>query len=141
MRCHDAVSPDKRVKMVSTLIRVLGYADDTVILEDGTTEGQQKLGIRVNSISKGSKEDADMLLNADNTVVMHIRAQEDDVSPTTQEEGRGDCKFTCPYLNCDFKFRTKSGKVIHVDVYSNWIPLLTTVIRIHMRWKRLHVEI
>ena len=102
MRCHDAASPDKRVKMDNTLIHVhvLGYADDTVFLEDGTTEGQQKLGIRV-------KEDVDMLLNADKTVVIHIRTQEDDVSPTTQEEGRGDCKFTCSYLNCDFKFRTK----------------------------------
>ena len=75
MRCHDAASPDKGVKMVNTLIHVLGYADDSVILEDGTTEVQQKLGARVNSISKGSKEDADMLLNADK---MHVRGNPHD---------------------------------------------------------------
>ena len=103
MRCHDTAGPNKGVKLTDTLIHVLGYADDAVILEDGTTEGQQQLETRVNSISKGSKEDADiMLLNADKTVVMHVRAQ-DEVSPTTQEEDQEVCKFTCPHLNSELR--------------------------------------
>ena len=73
------------------------YADDAVILEDGSTEGVQQVASRVNTISKGSKEDADMLLNEDKTVVMHVKNQ-DKVSPLTQEEAQDVCKFTCPHL-------------------------------------------
>ena len=98
--------------MADTMIHVLGYANDAVILEDGTPAGQQKLGSRINVISQVSKEDSDMLLNADKTVVMHIRMQ-DDVSPTTLEEAQDVCKFTCPHLNCGFKFRTKAGMMVH----------------------------
>ena len=53
-----------------------------------------------------------MLLNADKTVVMHIRAQEE-TSPLTKEEAQDACKFTCPHLNCGFKFMTKTGMKIH----------------------------
>ena len=53
-----------------------------------------------------------MLLNADKTVVMHIKTQ-DDVSPVTKEEARKTCKFTCPHLNCGFKFATKAGMRVH----------------------------
>ena len=112
MRCHDAARPDKGVSMADTIIHVLGYADDAVILEDGTQKGVQAITNRVNSISKGSKEDADMLLNADKTVVMHVRSQEE-ISPMTNGEAREMCKFTCPHLNCGFKFATKTGMLIH----------------------------
>lgn len=53
-----------------------------------------------------------MLLNADKTEVIYVRAQ-DGVSPLTKEEAMGVCKFTCPHLNCGFKFMTKSGMKIH----------------------------
>ena len=53
-----------------------------------------------------------MFLNTDKTVVMHIRAQEE-VAPATKEEAKGVCKFTCPHLNCGFKFFSKSGMLVH----------------------------
>ena len=99
-------------QILDTMIHVLVYADDAVVLEDGSTEGVQNVTTRVNDISKGSQEDADMFLNADKTVVIHIRNQ-DKVTPLTQEEEQGVCKFICPYLNCGFKFRTKSDMKIH----------------------------
>ena len=36
MRCHDAASQDKGIKLADTIVHVLGYADDAVILDDGT---------------------------------------------------------------------------------------------------------
>ena len=86
----------------------------TALLRDGTPEGVQQITTRINDISEGSKTDADMLLNADKTVVMHMRNQ-DNVSPMTQEEALSVCKFTCPHLNCGFgfRFRTKVGMKIH----------------------------
>ena len=112
MRRHDAEDPNKGVCLTDTMVHVLGYADDAVVLEDGTEEGIQKVRNRVNDIEKDSKEDADMYLNADKTEVMHIRRQEE-VSPLTKEEARGVCKFTCPHINCGFKFMTKAGMKIH----------------------------
>ena len=112
MRCHDNTSPEKGIKLADTMIHILGYADDAVILEDDTTRGVQQITSRVNSISEGSKEDADMLLNTHKTEVMHIRRQEE-VSPMTEDEAKGVCKFTCPHLNCGYKFLTKSGMLVH----------------------------
>ena len=60
-----------------------------------------------------------MLLNTDKTVVIHIRMQDTrycipyDARGGPREEAQGVCKFTCPHLNCGFKFRTKAGMVIH----------------------------
>ena len=39
MRCHDNEMPGKDIQLADTLIHILGYADDAVILEDGSTEG------------------------------------------------------------------------------------------------------
>ena len=64
MRCHDAAQPGKGISLADTMIHVLGYADDAVILEDGTPRGILQMNNRVNAISKGSKEDADMMLNS-----------------------------------------------------------------------------
>ena len=112
MRCHDAASANKRVKMADIMVHLLGYADDAVILEDGSPSGIQRVGERVNAISTGSKEDADMLLNTDKTEVMNIRNQ-DEVTPLLKEEALDACKFICPHLNCGFKFFTKAGMKIH----------------------------
>ena len=112
MRTHDAENPQKGVNLADTIIHILGYADDAVILEDGTPNGVQQITERVNSISQGSKQDADMLLNTDKTVVMHVRAQEE-VPPATQAEAREVCKFTCPHLNCGYVFASKAGMLVH----------------------------
>ena len=112
MRTHDAENPQKGVNLADTIIHILGYADDAVILEDGTPSGVQQITERVNSISQGSKQDADILLNTDKTVAMHVRAQEE-VPPATQDEAREVCKFTCPHLNCGYAFDTKVGMLVH----------------------------
>ena len=82
-----------REKASVWLTHILGYADDAVILEDGTPRGINQINTRVNAIAKGSKEDADMILNSDKTEVMYVRSQ-DEVTPTTVEEAREVCKFT-----------------------------------------------
>ena len=93
MRCHDAAQPGKGISLADTFVHILGYADDAVILEDGTPRGINQISTRVNAIAKGSKEDADMILNSDKTEVMYVRSQ-DEVTPTTVEEAREVCKFT-----------------------------------------------
>ena len=89
MKRHDAVNPDKGIELTDMMVHALGYADDAVIiLEDGSTEGVHQVVSIVNAISaisKESKNNADMFLNVDKTVVMHVKNQ-DKVSPLTQEE-------------------------------------------------------
>ena len=43
---------------------------------------------------------------------MHVREQEA-ITETTTEEAIKACRFTCPNITCDFKFRTKRGMQIH----------------------------
>ena len=112
LRRHDKVSPDKGIPLAETMVHALGYADDVVVLEPGTDEGIQRLEDRVNAISHGSKEDADMSLSTDKTKTLHITAQQA-VSKTTKTEARDICKFVCPHLNCGFKFLTKAGLRVH----------------------------
>lgn len=76
--------------MTDTIIHLLDYTDDVVILEDDTPRGVQKIIKRVKSISQDSKTDADILLNADKMEVIHIRNQEE-LSPMTREEAKGVC--------------------------------------------------
>ena len=54
------------------------------------------------------------MLNTDKTKTktLHVTIQ-DTVSKTTAEEAHGICKFTCPHLNCGFKFLTKAGLRVH----------------------------
>ena len=98
---------------MDTLVHLLGYADDVVALEEGSTEGIVRLEERVNDIAKGSKKDADMSVNIIKTKALHVTTQ-DPVSPTTPEEAANQCKFTCPHLNCGFKFLSKSGLRTHM---------------------------
>ena len=106
MRCHDAANANKGVKMADIMVHFLGYADDAVILEDGSLSGIQQIGDRANAISKGSKEDADMLLNTDKTEVMYIRNQ-DELTPLQKEEALEVCKFVCPHIGCGYSSSRK----------------------------------
>ena len=54
-----------------------------------------------------------MTLSTDKTKTLHFTVQ-DPVSPTTPEEAATQCKFTCPHLNCGFKFLSKSGLHTHM---------------------------
>ena len=112
MRRHDSAGPDKGVTLASTMIHVLGCADDVAVLEPGTQEGIHRLENRVTSISRGSEQDADMCLNTDKTKTLHVTEQ-NAVTKTTAEEARSICKLTCPHLNCGFKFLKKAGLRVH----------------------------
>ena len=59
--------------------------------------GIQRLIDRVDSISRGSKDDSDMILSKEKTVALHVREQ-DEVSDTTPEEASNICKFICPHI-------------------------------------------
>ena len=113
LRRHDAANPDTGVPMADILIHQLGYADDLAAMDVGTPEGVLRLTDRVGSISQGSREDADMILNKEKTVAMHVREQ-DAITPTTPEEAKDVCKYTCPHLNCGFKFTSLAGLRVHM---------------------------
>ena len=71
------------VPLAEILIRLLCYADDVAIAEYGDSNGIQRIEDRVNCISRGSKEDADMQVNIERTVALHVRARaQDQVSAT-----------------------------------------------------------
>ena len=53
LRRYDAADPGKGVSLADTMIHVLDYADDVVVLETGTDEGIRRLENRVNTISGG----------------------------------------------------------------------------------------
>ena len=71
------------VPLVDTMVRLLGYADDVSVTEEGDYDGVSRLEMRVNCTSKGSSDDADMKMNVEKTKVLHVRAQEK-VSKTTE---------------------------------------------------------
>ena len=112
LRTHDAATQDKGVPLADTLIHLLGYADDVVVMEPGDEWGLMQLESRVNNIEDGSKADTDMDINREKTIVLQVR-QQDKTSVTTQEEAREACKFTCPHLNCGFKLISKAAMLIH----------------------------
>ena len=113
LRRHDAANPGTGIPIADIIIHQLGYADDLAALDEGSPAGIQRLSDRVSSISQGSKKDADMTLNKEKTIAMHIREQ-DATTPTTAEEAMGVCKFTCPHLNCGFKFVSMAGLKVHM---------------------------
>ena len=110
---HDAVSPEKGITIADTLIHILGYADDVAVLDKGTVEGCQRLSSRVTDISQGSKKDAD----EQGEDFFDVFKKQDAITPTTPEEAAGQCKckFTCPHLNCGFRFLTNAGLRIHMS--------------------------
>ena len=112
LRRHDPIKTGQGVPLAEIFIRLLGYADDVAVTEEGDDEGVARVEDRVNCIADGSEEDADMKVNAEKTVVMHVRAQ-DKTSVTTPEEAKAVCKYCCPHLNCDFHFMSKHGMQVH----------------------------
>ena len=110
LRRHDAPSPDSGVSLTETIIRLLGYADDALVAEEGDADGLQRMEVRVNKISVVSEADADMKVSIEKTVMMH---EQENPSPTSREEAVGVCKFQCPHLNCGFRFMTKHGLNVH----------------------------
>ena len=46
------------------------------------------------------------------TKVLHVRRQEEQAAITAQE-AISECKYSCPHISCDFKFRTRRGMLVH----------------------------
>ena len=111
LRIHDERS-DKGVTLAETIIHTLGYADDAALVDAGDEEGILRASERVSAIAEGSRTDADMVISIPKTKVLHVRAQ-DAVSRTTNREAEAACKYTCPHVNCGYKFKTKHGMRVH----------------------------
>ena len=73
--------------------------------------GLRILEDRLNSIAKGSLDQADMTISLSKTKILQVEAQE--VGEASGAELLKECKFTCPHLSCGFKFKTKRGMMIH----------------------------
>ena len=107
-RVHDP-SPEGYSLTNYLQIGVLGYADDAALV----SKSADLMSKRLNMVSKGSREDADMNVNADKTKAMHVEEQEDLPALTSEqiksvEEGyKHECDF------CGKKFKTSRGMKIH----------------------------
>ena len=95
LRRHDSF-PGKGIPLADVMLHTLGYADDAALLDSGDDEGVERASRRVTSIAKGSTQDADMVISIAKTKVVHVREQEP-ATPTTAEEAKKVCKFTCPH--------------------------------------------
>ena len=110
-RRHDKM-PGKGVALMDTVLHTLGYADDVATIEEATPEGHERATNRVSAIANGSQQDADMSINIPKTKVLQVGPQES-VSPTTAEEARAVCKYTCRHEGCNHCFMTKHGLLVH----------------------------
>ena len=98
LRRHDPAVPGQGVPLAQTFIRLLGYTDDVAVTELGDDAGVQKIEERVDNISKGSSDDADMQVNKEKTVtLLHVRTQ-DKTTPATRDATMSICKFQFPHL-------------------------------------------
>ena len=90
-------------------IGVLGYADDAALI----SKSADLMSKRLNKVSKGSREDADMYLNTDKTKVMHVERQQELPAPTQEQikSVEDDYKNECEF--CDKKFKTERDMRIH----------------------------
>lgn len=113
LRKHDSAI-NKGVPLGDVLIHTLGYADDAALVDLGNPNGIQTATSRVTAVAKGSRADTDMEISIPKTKVLHVRRQEQ-VTDTTATEARAVCKFTCPHLNCGFKFHNRRGMQIHAS--------------------------
>ena len=95
-----------------TRVHTLGYADDLALTDTGNAAGNARATARASEIAAGSRTDADMKVKIVKTKVLHVRPQ-DPVTETTSSEASKVCKFTCPHLNCGFRFLTKRGMLTH----------------------------
>ena len=82
------------------------------VAEEGNEEGIVRIEERVDNIADVSEKVADMKVNAEKTVALHVRVQ-DETSPTSPDEAKAVCKFRCPHLNCGYQFLTKHGMLVH----------------------------
>ena len=89
-------------------IRALEYADDAGFADNNTDEASKRLS----SVSRGSREEAAMIISVPKTKAMHIH-KTIKVSETTENE-IADLKlaFKCP--ECERPFPTKRGMNIHL---------------------------
>ena len=71
LRAHDK-HPERGVSFGGHQVHTLGYADDAALLD----VSPEVATARVTAIAKGSKIDADMVINVNKTKCMHIRRQE-----------------------------------------------------------------
>ena len=94
-------------------IKALEYADDAALLDNDTSEST----VRVSSVSRGSRNDAAMVISVPKTKVMHIHKREA-VSETTEEEVSAlKLKHKCP--DCERPFPTKRGMKLHLKRWCN----------------------
>ena len=107
LREHD-VSKDKGVLFGGECVHTLGYADDAALLDSKLETAMT----RVTAISQGSKQDADMEINASKTEVMHVKEQ-GRVSPMTTSEAKRVCKHACPHVGCHKVFFNMHGCKVH----------------------------
>ena len=107
LRTHDNI-PGAGVALRGRVITTLGYADDAALLDESAEVATE----RVSSIAKGSREDADMIINITKTEAMHVKEQ-GRVSTTTQEEAKGVCKHVCPHIGCNKVFYNVHGCKCH----------------------------
>ena len=94
LRRHDNIA-GKDVEYGGQRLTTLGYADDAALLDCD----KEVAAARVTSIAKGSREDADMLINIAKTEVIHVQEQ-GRVSKLTHSEAKGVCKYVCPNIGC-----------------------------------------
>ena len=66
LRRHDPTAQDKDAPLFDTMVHLLGYADDVVVLGNLESESAAaNLETRITKISEVSKDDADMFINTD----------------------------------------------------------------------------
>ena len=107
LRTHDA-DRNKGVMFGGERIGTLGYADDAALLDTHL----ETAAARVTAISRGSKKDADMMINKTKTEVMHVKEQ-GRVSPLTKQEAKSVCKHECPHDDCRRVFYNAHGCKVH----------------------------
>ena len=119
LRKHDNIS-GKGIKFGDTMLDTLGYADDAALLDCDIDVATA----RVTSIARGSKQDADMEINASKTEVMHVMEQGRVASATTAEL-KAVCKFKCPHVGCPRVFHNAHGCKCHAGKCSrkDWIEV------------------
>ena len=117
LREHDNMA-GAGITLRGKRITTLGYADDAALLD----ERHEVSTDRVTNISKGSREDADMIINITKTEAMHVKEQ-GRVNPATHEEAKAVCKYVCPHIDCSKVFYNAHGCKCHAgkcgmrDVY------------------------
>ena len=113
LKTYD-IHPNKGTTLSGQKIYTLGYADDAALLDEDIEVATS----RVTAIAIGSKDAADMTINADKTEVMHVSDQEP-VSSTTDAEATKVCKFKCKNAGCHKVFHTAHGARCHAGK-SRW---------------------